>query len=276
MILHAGLPTSEGLEEGKGKCRAAAMPNDILADQKNALCSRKKYGHCHCSQLKANGRDRVNGRCIIGCFYEGFQYPFSQCSICLCTCDAFVNLGQYHAIVSVTTVPTVQIRNEDARASARSWLEGSMNVNRVQTHSSAAFYAHSKQSGEIASYSMLARNIENDASLAQSLYMVGNATYEHGTLWALRSQVNGVQHPAGSSFTQYGDMNEHGRTTSADLRHTNNGLEGHPHAYLLYDLTSNKRPMLGSAQSNSSRSNERETMAEEEMITSAIAQSFQA
>jgi len=39
----------------------------------------------------------------------------------------------------------------------------------------------------------------------------------------------------------------------------------------LYDLTSNELPMLGSAQSNSSRSNERETMAEEEMIAAAIA-----
>ena len=98
---------------------------------------RKKHGHCLCSQLKANGRDsRVNGgRCIIGCFYEGFQYPFLQCPICLCTCDAFANLVQYHAIVSVTTVHTVQIHNEDARASARrSWLEGSMNVNREQKH----------------------------------------------------------------------------------------------------------------------------------------------
>ena len=103
-------------------------------------------------------------------------------------------------------------------------LEGSMNVNCVQAHSSAAFYAYAKQSGEIASNSMVASNIENDASLAQSLYMVGNATLEHGTLRALRSQVDGVWHPAGSSFTQYGDMNEHGHTTSANRRHTNNGL----------------------------------------------------
>jgi hypothetical protein len=123
---------------------------------------------------------------------------------------------------------------------------------------------------------MVASNIENDASLAQSLYMVGNATYEHDTLQALRSQVNVVWHLAVSSFTQYGGINEHDRKTSAYCRHTNNGLEGRPCADLLYDLTSNERPMLGSAQSNSSRSNERETMAEEETIAAAIAQSLQA
>ena len=96
----------------------------------------------------------------------------------------------------------VDVEEEEVR------LEGSMNVNCVQAHSSAAFYAYAKQSGEIASNSMVASNIENDASLAQYLYMVGNATLEHGTLRALRSQVDGVRHPAGSSFTQYGDMNE--------------------------------------------------------------------
>jgi hypothetical protein len=223
-----------------------------------------KLGHRHCHQVKANGRDRVNGRCIIGCFYEGFQYPFSQCPICLCICDAFVNLGQYHAIVSVSTVPTVQICSEDARAFARDWLEGSMNVNCEQKRSSAEFYAHAMQSGELSSNTMVASNIENDASMAQALYMVGNAKFENGTPRALRSQVDGVQHLAGSSFTQYGDMNEHGCSTSADCRHTSNGLEGRPRADL-YDLTSNKRPMLGT-QSNSSSSNEGKMMTEEEMI----------
>jgi hypothetical protein len=129
------------------------------------------------------------------------------------------------------------------------------------------------QSGELLSNTMVASNIENDASLAQALYMVENATFENGTLWALRSQVDGVQHLAGSSFTQYGDMNEHGRSTSADCRHTNNRLEGHP-CVDLYNLTSNERLMLGT-QSNSSSSNERETITEEEMILVAISQSLQ-
>ncbi len=87
-------------------------------------------------------------------------------SICLCICDAFVNLGQYHATVSVSTVPTVQICSKDARASARDWLEGSMNVNCEQKRLSAEFYAHATQSGELLSNTMVASNIENDASLA--------------------------------------------------------------------------------------------------------------
>ncbi len=148
-----------------------------------------------------------------------------------------------------------------------------MNVNPEQKRSSAEFYAHTMRSGELSSNTMVASNIENDASLAQALYMVGNATFENGTLRALRFQVDGVQHLAGSSFTQYGDMNEHGRSTSADRRHTNNGLEGRPCADL-YELASNERPMLGT-QSNSSSSNEGETMTEEEMISATISQSLQ-
>jgi hypothetical protein len=68
-------------------------------------------------------------------------------------------------------------------------------------------------------------------------------------------------------------MNEHGRSTSADHRHTNNRLEGHPRTDL-YDLISNNCPMLGT-QSNSSSSNKGEMMTEEEMILAAISQSLQ-
>ena len=56
--------------------------------------------------------------------------------------------------------------------------------------------------------------------------MVGNATFDHGTLRALRAKVDGVQHPAGSTFTQHGDLNQHGHTTAADCRNTNTRLRG--------------------------------------------------
>jgi hypothetical protein len=89
--------------------------------------------------------------------------------------------------------------------------------------------------------------------------MVGNSTFEHGTLWALRSFVDDVRHPAGLTFTEYGDMNMHGCSTSADQQHTNNRMEGRPRAELC-DLTSGD---VG------------ETMSEEEMISVPIAQSLQ-
>ncbi len=41
-----------------------------------------------------------------------------------------------------------------------------MNVNREQKRSSAEFYAHAMQSGELSTNTMVASNIENDASLA--------------------------------------------------------------------------------------------------------------
>jgi hypothetical protein len=178
-------------------------------------------------------------------------------------CDAFVDLAQYHTIVNVTTLPATQICNQDSRASVRSWswLESSMNVNHEQWRRSTEFYTNAIQDGNIASNSMTAANIGNDAALGQALFMVGNATFEHGTLWALRSIADDVCHPAGSTFTDYGDMNVHGRTTSsADRRHTNNRLEGLPRADL-YNLTSSECTTSG--------------LSEEEMISAAIAQSFQ-
>ena len=199
---------------------------ELIEKMPSAPKPRKKFGHCHCHHFKANGRDRVHGTCPIGCFYEGVQYAFSQCPICLCTCDAFIDLGQYHAIVAVSTVTTSQTRNADTRANAMEWLESGMNVNREQRRTSAEFYANAMQNGSLAGDANVALNIDNEAALAQSLYMVGNATFDHGTLRALRAKVDGVQHPAGSTFTQHGDLNQHGRTTAADRRNTNNRLRG--------------------------------------------------
>jgi hypothetical protein len=107
-----------------------------------------------------------------------------------------------------------------------------MNANREQRRTSAEIYTNSIQDGNIASNSMTVANIGNDAALGQALFMVGNATFEHGILRALRSIADNVRHPAGSTFSDYGDMNVHGLTTSADRPHTNNRLEGIPCADL--------------------------------------------
>ena len=85
----------------------------------------------------------------------------------------------------------------------------------------------------IASNSITVANIGNDAGLCQVLFMVGNTTFEHGTLRALRSIADDMRHLARSTFSDHGGMNVHGRTTSADCRHTNNRLEGIPRADLL-------------------------------------------
>ncbi len=134
-----------------------------------------------------------------------------------------------------------------------------MNVNREQRLTSAKFYTNAIQDGNIASNAMTATNIGNDAALGWALFMVGNATCEHGTLWALRSFVNDVRHPVGLTFTEYGDMNVHGRSTSADQQHTNNRMEGRPHVELC-NLTSSDVGVM---------------MLEEEMISVAVAQSLQ-
>jgi hypothetical protein len=84
---------------------------ELIDKMPSAPKPRKKHGHCHCHQLKASRK----GTCPLACFFQGVQYAYSQCPICLCTCDAFVDLAQYHAIVTVTTLPATQIRNQDSR-----------------------------------------------------------------------------------------------------------------------------------------------------------------
>jgi hypothetical protein len=121
---------------------------------------------------------------------------------------------------------------------------------------STEFYTNAIQDGNIASNSMTAANIENDAALGQALFMVGNTTFKHGTLQELRSIADDVRHPAGSTFSDYGNINVHGRTTSADRCHTNNRLEGISRADL-YNLTSSEGTTSG--------------LTEEEMISASIA-----
>jgi hypothetical protein len=82
-----------------------------------------------------------------------------------------------------------------------------------------------------------------------------------GTLWALRSVVDNMRDPAGLTLSNYGDMNVHGRTTSADCHYTSNRLEGLPCADL-YNLASDKCATSG--------------LSEEEMISAAIVQLLQA
>ena len=227
---------------------------ELINKMLSAPKSRKKHGNCHCHQLKAGHK----GTCSLGCFFQGIQYAYSQCPICFCTCDASGNLAQYHAIVAVTPIPAAQICNQDSRASVRSWLESSMNVNCKQRCSSAEFYTNAIKDGNIASNTVI--NIGNDVTLGQALIMAGNTPFDHGTLRALRSIVDNVRHPAGSTFSDYGDMNVHGRTTSADCCHTNNRLEGLPCAEL-YNLTSNECTMS--------------SLSKDEMVSVAIAQLLQ-
>ncbi len=135
-----------------------------------------------------------------------------------------------------------------------------LNVNREQRRTSAEFYTNAIEDGNIAPNAMTATNIGHDAALSQTLFMVGNSTFEHGTLRALRSFVDDVRHPAGLTIPQYGYMNVHGHSTLADQGHTNIRMEGCSLVELC-DLTSGDVGVM---------------MLEEEMISVAIAQLLQA
>jgi hypothetical protein len=69
-----------------------------------------------------------------------------------------------------------------------------MNVNHEQQCTSAKFNTNAIHDGNIASNAMMATNIGNDAALGQALFMVGNAIFRHGKLWALRSFVDDMRH----------------------------------------------------------------------------------
>ncbi len=92
----------------------------------------------------------------------------------------------------------------DARASTRSWLESGMNVNHEQQCTSAELYSNAKQDDSLDHNAMVRSNIDNEAALAQLLFMVGNAMFDHGMLHALRATVNGVKHPTGTTFGNMG------------------------------------------------------------------------
>ena len=82
---------------------------ELIDKMPSAPKPRKKHGHCHYhDQLKAS----CKGMYPLVCFFQGVQYAYLQCPICLCAYDMpFSDLAQYHAIVTVTTLPATHICN---------------------------------------------------------------------------------------------------------------------------------------------------------------------
>ena len=114
----------------------------------------------------------------------------------------------------------------------------------------------------------IASNVVNEGALAQALNMVGNRPADHRTVLNLRQAVDGVQHPAGPSHTNIGDMNTHGRTTAADRRVTNNGLLSE---YVPVNMTEEQQ--LRAAMSANEHDNASDGLTEEEMLEIALMES---
>ena len=182
----------------------------------------KRYLRCHCRQNFAD--PRTGSRCRLGNVYRGVPFPIGKCSICLCVCNAFVQLKDYKTIVTVSTLPTVPKYGTNSQHAARAWLESGTNINMVQQQKSTEVYRNMMTSGKMSRDGDITRNVSNEGALAQSLHMVANRPRDVATIEALCSKVDQVEHPLGPSHTSVGDMNKHGRATAADMRISNNSL----------------------------------------------------
>ena len=181
-----------------------------------------KYLRCHCSQMKAN--PRTGSQCPVKCTVDGITYQLGKCPICMCTCNLFVKLKNYRTMIIASSFedkdqgPTAT----DKAMLARNFLTSSLNINLAQQNASTEHYNKMKEDGQLDRRVNVADSVRKSGYVAQALSIVGNRTSQQ-TLQALRSNIDGVQHRNGPTWTNVGDMRNICRRTAADDRMINNG-----------------------------------------------------
>ena len=143
--------------------------------------------------------------------------------------------------------------------------------------------------GGIARGVLVVDNISRESALAQALNMVRNVPVNQLTTQHLQEVVDRVQHPAGPSHTNIGDMISHGRDSAAHRRKTNNGLlaacvpysmvdEQQVQAAMVANHTANmseeqQLDVAKAANANASATNSPTGLTENEMLQFAILES---
>ena len=171
------------------------------------------------------------------------------------------------------TVSSLEKRDApNQRAQSSEWLEQNTNVNLTQQRTSAEYYRRMTNGGTDRGVSVVG-NVSNEGALAQSLNMVGNPPPNPLTTQHLRQAVDGVQHPAGPSHTNIGDMNTHGRDSAADRRKTNNGLLSTCVPHSMTDAQQLVAAMAAIANANSTNTNSPTGLTEDEALQFAMLES---
>ncbi len=130
-------------------------------------------------------------KCAVNCSLNGIQYKCRECPLCLCTCDAFVEMEKYSIIVTITSLG--QVKQEDSQKELIEFLGANLNVNRLQQQQSSKYYHQLSNSGGMTCNNSVINNIANEGALAQSLNMLANPLSQ-GVIRRLRTVVDGVQH----------------------------------------------------------------------------------
>lgn len=225
--------------------------NQLLTKMPSAPKTKKRHMRCHCGTLFSDPR---NGKqCPVSCHWKGVRFRIGSCPICLCVCQAFIPLDQFQTIMTVSSLEKRDAPNQ--RAQSSEWLEQNTNVNLTQQRTSAEYYRRMTNSGGTDRGVSVVGNVSNEGALAQSLNMVGNPPPNPLTTQHLRQAVDGVQHPAGPSHTNIGDMNTHGRDSAADRRKTNNGLLSTCVPHSMTDAQQLVAAMAENAHANSTNTN---------------------
>lgn len=68
---------------------------------------------------------------------SGIRYKCGECPLCLCTCDAFVEMEKYSTIVTATSLGLVE--QKDSRKESIEFLGANLNVNRLQLQQSSEY-----------------------------------------------------------------------------------------------------------------------------------------
>ena len=198
----------------------ATAVSEYIQYKKGAPTTIDKYLRCHCSQMKAN--PRTGSQCPVKCTVDGITYQLGKCPICMYTCNLFVKLKNYRTMIIASSFDDKDQGTTDKAILARNFLTSSLNINLAQQNASTQHYNKMKEDGQLDRRVNVADSVRKSGYVAQALSIVGNRTSQQ-TLQALRSNIDGVQHRNGPTWTNVGDMRNICRRTAADDRMINNG-----------------------------------------------------
>lgn len=97
-------------EKGLGPQPRDPDVDDLVTKMPSAPKPITRYLRYHCHQNRAN--PRTGQKCAVDCFYNGQCFSIGKYPLCLCVCNAFVLLKDYHTIVTVSTLPNQQRTGE--------------------------------------------------------------------------------------------------------------------------------------------------------------------
>ncbi len=83
----------------------------------------------HCMQVQKQQREN----CVVGCFFDGKQFPFGKCTLCICWCNHTCTVKNYFQGKACKAATSKELKKSNADLEAHKWMNNIVDVNQSAT-----------------------------------------------------------------------------------------------------------------------------------------------